>query len=66
MASGPADGVSRYSDVASIKDFALPSTSKFQIIVILTKYMQKSENHYDRLLSKEYMLCNLPDRCILH
>lgn len=41
MASGPAKGVPRYSDVASIKDFALPSTSKFQIIVILTNYMQK-------------------------
>lgn len=48
MASGPAEGVSRYSDVASIKDFALPSTSKFQIIVILTNYVQKLENQYDR------------------
>lgn len=45
MASGPADGVSRYSDVASIKDFALPSTSKFQIIVILTNYMQNQKTN---------------------
>lgn len=35
MASGHAYGVPRYNDVASIKDFALPSTSKFQIIIVI-------------------------------